>query len=169
MARRIITRTSRPKTKKVWVGVNLGSQALTASTGSVLGSLNAAALALRPFTILRTRLELYYVTDQQAASETGFGVHAGIVVNDKAAAVGVTAVPLPVTNNDDDFFSYQPVSFRLIFTTGVGHNQVGWRYTVDSKAMRKVLPAQDVVFVFEQTAAVGATIVTMGRFLVQLH
>ena len=51
-----------------------------ASTGILIFSLNAAALALRPFTIVRTRMLFNLRSDQAAAPET------------QRAAVGIAVV-----------------------------------------------------------------------------
>jgi len=136
---------------------------------NVIGVLNAAALALRPFTIVRTRFDIYYSTDQVAASETPFGALGLIVASDKAVALGVTAIPQPFTNSDADFWVWQGVSHKFFFGDATGFSNVGQTYTVDSKAMRKVGNDEDIAVCFEQSAAVGAQVIVQGRMLVKLH
>ena len=170
MARRLTRFVRPPARTKVWFGFNFATEdVLTASAITFLGSFNAAAEALRPFTILRTRLELNFASDQTGASETPFGVFGMIIVTDKAVAVGVTGIPAPATNTNNDWFVYQPMQHRFLFVSGVGTQDTGTRYVVDSKAMRKVGDADDVAVMFEMDAAVGGTLVTGGRMLVQLH
>jgi len=171
MARRFArNRVVRPSpSTKVWFSFNIGSTILSASTQHLISVLNAAALALRPFTILRTRLEVLYVTDQDAANEVPFGVFGMITVNDKASAVGISAVPAPVAQPDDDFFVYQPMSYSARQTTLVSWLPDGHHYVIDSKAMRKLDLGDDIATVFEQTAAVGAEIIMQGRMLVKIH
>jgi len=169
VARRARVFVRPPKKSTVWLQVNLGTDVLVGSACALLGSLNAAALALLPFTVVRTRLECRYSTDQSSASETPHGAFGLIVVSDKAAALGITAVPCPITNANDDFFVWQAMQSKFEFTTGTGYRDIGERYTIDSKAMRKMDTGDDIGIVFEQSASVGAEIITTGRILVKLH
>ena len=52
-----------------WFQFTLQGATMTAPGGTILFSLNAAALALRPFTIVRTRLVVSLNSDQAAAVE----------------------------------------------------------------------------------------------------
>ncbi len=174
MARaRRFTRFVRPPARtKMWIGSGVGATALTASTTTLVSSLSAGALALRPFTILRTRMLLQYVTDQITALETPFGSYGEIVVTDAATAIGVTAIPNPsgITGNPEaDWYVWQAVASRFGFITAAGFNNTATQYIIDSKAMRKVGPDDDAVSMFHQDAAFGATLVTNGRQLIQLH
>jgi len=153
----------------IWLDVNLGLDTQPASTCSLLGILGASALALRPFTIVRTRLEIRYSSDQSGVSENPFGGFGMIVINDKAAALGITAIPCPITNSNDDWFVWQGMADQFAFGDATGFAQVGQRYDIDSKAMRKVDSGDDVGIVFEQAAAVGALTSMSGRMLVKLH
>ena len=172
MARRAVRqRFIRPAPRtKMWVGHGLGSTAVTASSVALLGSLNAAALLLRPFTILRTHLVLHYRSDQQAASELPFGTFGDIVVTDQAVAAGVASIPDPDSiggDPDAGWFIIKPVVNFFQFLTGVGFDaQSGPQFELDSKAMRKVGPNDDVASVFAQSAAVGGNIFINGRMLV---
>ena len=75
MARRVSrARFIRPAPRtKMWIGDNVGTTVLTAATNTLVAGLNAAALLLRPFTILRTRIVIQYRSDQQAVTELPFG------------------------------------------------------------------------------------------------
>ena len=170
MARRFSSHPVRStKRTSVWLSVNLGTSTLTASTLSLIGSLNAAALALRPFTIVRTRMDVVYASDQQSASETTFGAMGIIVASDKAVALGSSAVPGPIAQADGNWFQYQGLADVMRFGTNVGFQSVGHHYEIDSSAMRKVTVDEDIAIMAEQSAALGATIVIMGRMLVKLH
>jgi len=144
---------------------------LTAVGGTITHSLNAAALALRPFTIIRSRFELSFDTDQTAAAENQIGAWAMAVVSDQASAVGVAAVPTPVTDAGSDlFFAYQPMVNAVQFATQVGFQNTSRRYTVDSKAMRKVEDGQDVIIVAEFDASgAGFNLGIAGRVLIKTH
>ena len=76
----------------------------TVGTSVVQTSLNAGALALRPFTMVRVRGVIRLETDQLTTTEfqeIAFGL---AVVSDQAVAVGVTAVPSPVSDNGSDLW-----------------------------------------------------------------
>ena len=171
MARRVVrTRFVRPPRKtKVWFIVTTGTVALPASTCTLVSVLNAAALAFRPFTLLRSRIECLYSTDQSSAAETPHGALGMIRVNDKAAALGITAIPCPISNADDDFVIWQGMMAKFEFTTGTGYRDIGTHYEINSKGMRKVDAGDNLAIVFEQGAAVGAQLVMNGRMLIQVH
>ena len=155
----------------VWFQFPFDERTLAASATAFLSySLNAAALELRPFTIIRSRFEWFVRSDQSAATELYIGNLGFCVVSDQAVAVGVTAVPTPATDLGSDlwFLIQQWIgNFTLVGTdvTTEVRSQV-----IDSKAARKVDIGQDVVGVIE--AGIGGSGVTMsqvGRMLVKLH
>ncbi len=153
-----------------WASVNLFDTTVPASGRVLLGSLNAAALALRPFTIVRTRLVISWESDQVSASESPQGAFGMGVVKSPAIAIGVTAVPTPLTEATADYFVYQSLIDSFLFATAAGfESQGGRQYIVDSKAMRKVGLDEDVAVTVEEGNAVGAVISVMGRFLAKLH
>ena len=155
-----------------WFSAPSASFTLAApNTAALVRSLNAAALALRPFTIVRYRGRYHIESDQSAASEF-FDCSIGLaVVSDQATAIGVTAVPTPTTDLGSDlWFVYE--SLQDIFELGdaTGFARMGISKDYDSRAMRKVEDGQDVVFVAENTAASnGVTVRDQGRMLVKLH
>ncbi len=57
-----------------WFGISLGPTTVAASERLLLASLNAAALGLRPFTVVRIRLMFFVESDQSVASELVRGV-----------------------------------------------------------------------------------------------
>ena len=157
-----------PKTK-VWIGVDLGNTVIVANATTLLGILNAAALALRPFTVLRTRLLIKYELDQQAVNEDSWGAFGLIVVSEEAAAIGATAVPGPVSSPDGDWGVYQPTAFQFHFADASGIWTSQDTYDVDSKAMRKVGANKTLAFMHEEDGNKGANIIVFGRMLIQLH
>jgi len=171
--RRTFVRGGKTVRETVWLGhtptaVNLAA----ASTANLFGSLNAAAIALLPFTVIRSRGILSYGSDQTVASEN-FSAALGIaIVTQQASAIGVTAVPTPMTELDSDqFFVHQIMAGRFQFITGVGfHPQARTFLEYDSKAMRKVGQDDDLVLTLETSAvSAGMDILHAGRFLVKLH
>jgi len=174
MARRFTRgRFTRPAPKtKMWIGAGVGRTTIIASAKAVVGTLNAAALLLRPFTILRTRMVIGFTTDQEAADEGPFGAYAHLIVTDTAAALGVTAIPDPSdqVNPEADWHVYQPVMTQFVTTAGGGISLTAPNnWTVDSKAMRKVGPDDDIAIMFSEDGGVGAFLWTYGRILIQLH
>ncbi len=162
-----------PKKTVIWNGSGVGSTVVGASGRTLVSVLNASALLLRPFTILRTRMLVGFQSDQTGASEIPFGSLGIIVVTDTAAGIGVTAIPDPGSITGDpseDWFVHQPVLNPFQFVSGVGvEHRTAQQYIVDSKAMRKVGPNDQVVHMFGMEAAVGGTLFTQGRQLIQLH
>ncbi len=141
-----------------------------ASTGStvLVFTLNAAALALRPFTVVRSHFLIGLRSDQAAAIEVQRAAMGIAVVSDQASAVGITAVPTPVTEAGSNLwllhqFIFADESNLTDRTRGETHTQV------DSKAMRKVEVGEDLVVVVENGGgSVGGSIITLaGRLLVK--
>jgi len=173
MARRSAARFVRPAPRtKIWIGFGVGITSIVASADQVIGVLSAGALALRPFTILRTHMVLGFASDQSIATERPQGTFGAIVVTETAAAIGTTAIPDPSTTDGDpdaDWFLMQECMATLIFKDATGIETYMQQYIVDSKAKRKVGPQDDVVQIFSETVGVGANLITRGRQLIQLH
>ncbi len=136
----------------------------------LISTLNAAALAKRPFTIIRTHLTIHVVSDQQIATE-GQLVGVGMaVVSDQATAIGITAIPTPITDLGSDlFYLHQLVMTQFVFGSAIGFDaDSGRQIDVDSKAMRKVNDDQDIVLVADfGVVGEGSALTTAGRFLIK--
>ena len=159
-----------PKRLMIWAANRLGALAVAGSAKTVVLSLNAGALASRPFTIVRTRIQGLFQSDQSAASELTSGALGAVVVSEQAQAIGATAVPGPVSDPDADWFVYHGLTSDYILQTGVGFERdSGHHFTIDSKAMRKVDENKTAVFVMELATAAGALLALEGRFLIKLH
>ena len=176
MARR--TRFIRPAPRtKMWIGDGVGATAVAGNTKVLVGTLSAGALLLRPFTVLRTHLMLQVHTDQFMAIESSIASFGEIVVTETAAAIGVTAIPGPSGISGDpeaDWFVWQGLSNTFFIdingTDGIGvDGDLGHKWEIDSKAMRKVGPDDDLVLMVESDNALGFTLTTVGRQLIQLH
>ncbi len=170
---RIIHGVRRQVRETLWLSGDTTESTLSGAPTAILASsLNAAALALTPFTVVRTRGILHINSDQSAADES-YGVDLGMaVVSAQASAIGVTAVPTPLTDKGSDlFFVYEQLFGRLFVGGGSGtgvptmaSNFLQW----DSKAMRKVQDDEDVVLTIENEIA-GAIAIVSFRMLVKLH
>ncbi len=105
MARRVF-RSSRPGQRRTtsWLDIAIGAQALGAGGAAIIQVMSAGFLAKRPFTVVRTHLEVLFQSDQVAATETQLGAIGLCVVSDQAAAIGITAVPTPDTDLASDLW-----------------------------------------------------------------
>jgi len=166
-------RGGRQRRETQWLDVPTVSSALTATGGVLLASLTTAEKALRPFTIVRSRLDVLFSSDQQSASEAYGGAVGMCVVSDQAEAIGVTALPTPVTDRISDlWFLYQQMFGEFVVGGAVTGIEVGQHfYSIDSKAMRKVEEGNDVVVVAEFDVGIGfgSLISVAGRVLIKLH
>ena len=170
----LVLRGGRQRRETLWFGVFSTLTTLgVGSTAVLLTVLNAAALALRPFTIIRSRGELWIRSDQVGVAEDQSAAYAQAVVSEQASAIGVTAVPTPITDSSSDlFFVYQVMKSAQGIASGTSVGLRGTRYEVDSKAMRKVEEGEDVVQVIESDIAgvtAGVTIAQSVRQLIKLH
>ena len=158
----------------IWFGGTAFRNAVATTGVALVQSLNAAALALRPFTIVRTRGILWVSSDQEAATEDYGASYGEAVVSDQANSVGVTAVPTPTTESASDlWFVYEFLLGRFAFGSTASFADVGNGRIIDSKAMRKVEDGQDIVAVVEGPGAgitsTGTQIMGFTRKLVKLH
>ena len=170
MARRIL-RASTKKRESAWGVIDVTNVGVDTNIVLLAGTLNAATLAQRPFTIVRTHILITCKSDQQIATEEGNAGFGMMVVNDTAAALGVTAIPGPVSDAGSPWFVWQPLQWNFLFASGVGvQPENGTQYVVDSKAMRKVGIDQDIAMVFDNVdGAHGMQVSAVGRFLIKTH
>ena len=175
MARRFTRGVNRgAKRQTSWFDIVPVSVVHTAGSAILLASLTSAEKARRPFTIVRTHLAFQFGTDQLIASET-FGLGIGMcVVSDQAAAVGVSAVPTPITDLASDlWFIHQIAMGELLFGSGIGFIEDAGPATtvlIDSKVMRKVNDDQDIILVSEGLGLdSGFGLTVAGRLLIKEH
>ncbi len=170
----LVLRGGKNVRETIWLGSNVAQVTLaSASNASLLFSFNAAALALTPFTIVRTR-GIWHCQSDQAAADERYQVAIGFaVVTSQAVAIGVTALPTPATDSSSDaFYLYQTVLGAYEFGAGVTAEMDSWGIMdrFDSKAMRKVEDEFDSVTVVETFAtSSGVVIDAQFRHLVKLH
>ncbi len=159
--------------ESLWLGsTEVDSTLVGASSAILINVLNAAALALRPFTVVRFRGHMHLRSDQQVASEGYEAAWAQCVVSDQASAIGVTAVPTPVTDKGSDlFYFYEEMFGRFVFGDATGFSPVGGlNKDVDSRSMRKVDEGEDLIGVVESGLGnSGCRLVTAARILIKLH
>ncbi len=164
-----IQRDGRTVRKTTWFANNFFDVTVAAGTPQILSSLNAAALALAPFTIVRTRGVLLISSDQEAIDEDQKLIYAMAVVSTEAVATGVAAVPTPITESGSNlFFVFQPMVSDFRFGSATSWTQTNQQQEIDSKAMRKVEQGQDVIEVIE---CLGTGVDALGfvKMLIKLH
>ena len=167
-----ITRGGVSRRESLWLGGVFSLITISAPPGPVIvSSLSAFLLGLRPFTVVRNRGIVGIHTDQIAATEHIRGAYGAAVVSDQAVAIGVTAVPTPVTDSESDlWFTYQMLQASFDFADATGFTATEQQYQVDSKAMRKVEDGQDLIEVVELAGTSGGAIIqTQTRMLIKLH
>ncbi len=149
-----------------WLSFDIGSNTIATEVGVVVASLNAAALALRPFTVVRTHLEMFMFSDQAAAFEAQEAAFGLAIVSDQAVAVGLAALPTPGTDMSSGlWFAHQVM---LGDASNVANGPLGGaHYSIDSKAMRKVELGQDLVVMLENTSTSGIVVKSGGRILIK--
>ncbi len=168
MARRIVTRGPRRKTLWLQFQHTSTTNAGAAGTATIIYSLNAAALALWPFTIVRSHWAFYLSSDQAAAAESQSCLWGAAVVSDQAVAIGVTAVPTPNTDLGSSlWFAIKGMNANASNLTDVTNG--GQYFELDSKAMRKVDTGQDIVIVEENPSTPGYVLKAVGRILVKTN
>ena len=106
-------------------------------------------------TVRRTRGRFAFHSDQGAGLEEISGAFGAVIVTDAAAAIGITAIPGPVTDaSDDNWYLWEPFTGNL--SDNVGGNIVSTNQPMtvfDSKAMRKVETGFQIAFVVENASA----------------
>ena len=176
MARRTFMRGGRQVREILWLPLTEGRDTLVSANSALLtNSLNAAGLALRPFTVIRSIVYWSIRSDQFATSEN-FAAAIGLaVVSDQAAAIGVTAIPTPFTDLGSDLWLLHAIlDGHFLDATTVGFDSIGVSpaggQLVDSRAMRKVNGDQDVIFAVENdSTGQGSIVYSAGRILIKLH
>ncbi len=164
-------RDGRQRRETIWAPITFASNTIGGTTAVLAYTATAAEDALRPYTVVRTHLYLGAHSDQQAASEVWNFAIGACIVSDQASAIGVTAVPTPVTDLDSDaWYMHRWLTGGFEFSSAVGAQELlESRIFVDSKAMRKVEDGFDNVVTIEAAGGQGVVISTGGRQLLKLH
>ncbi len=147
---------------------NVGNTTVAGATKVIVGSFTVSG---PPVTIRRT-LGLLNVSSDQVAATEEYGASFGIaVVSDQAVAIGVTAVPTPVTDHGSDlWFVLEDMAGAVVFGDATGRFEVGHERVLDSKAMRKVDIGQYLVGVLETSSfQPSCDLYKSFRMLVKLH
>jgi len=168
---RVVSGVARRSTEWVASADSTGIQAIGGAV-AVFDQTFSGAANDAPFTIVRTRGSLYVQSDQLVATEFPFGAIGFAVVSAPAAAIGVTALPTPITDEGSDlFFVWEPWAASIAVSSAIGLDMNGLReIKIDSKAMRKVTADEDIVVTLENASATAAvSYILKFRMLLKLH
>ena len=167
-ARVLVPRGAKRKTFWLSGPDETGATQVAAGASDLQGSLNAAALDLRPFTVIRTIGQILVGSDQIASDEFPFGAFGITVVTVQASIAGIASIPTPVTEESADWFCFQFALARWQFnTSGAAPPQV---YSFDQRGMRKVSENADIVSVFENgNSTHGVSYLARWKMLIKLH
>ena len=144
-------------------GVGGTSSAQFAASGSaIVGS--GVQPTTDGLTLVRTRGFVELVLTTITANLDGYSGGIGIgVVNTNAFGVGVSAVPLPLTEMQwDGWLWHQLFAFHGPAGGTLGHPGANLRFEIDSKAMRKV-GLEDTIFASIEVVETGTAV--MSYFL----
>jgi len=156
-------RTGRTRRGVGWEeGPGASTQTGLSASGSVILGLGLELL-VDDFTLMRTRGRLSAFLNTGSAAGEGFHCAMGIgIVTKEAFAIGITAVPIPITNMDwDGWLYHQFFDCHVRSTTNVDTDSAGITFEVDSKAMRKLRDG-DTIFAVLEVVEIGAA--TMDVF-----
>jgi len=156
----------------LWGDFAITETSIGGATKVLTNVTGATILAIRPVTLVRARFHLGIESDQQIAGEAQIAAWGLCVVIDQAVAVGVTAVPGPITDaGSDAWVAHQYLTSTFAFVTAAGvEAQFQTSMDVDSKAMRKIEEGFQLISVVETSSlSNGAVITQMGRVLLKLH
>lgn len=150
-----------------------GVQAVDETTTKLAWGATAVVTAVS--TLVRTRGSWTAVFNTAASVNDGCTLGVGlIIVTAEAASVGVTAIPGPLTNMDDDRWLWHQIVPFLAPQTTFGGSTVPaqmYNFEIDSKAMRK-LTDNDVIFgaiqTFDETGTYNVRFAADTRCLLKL-
>jgi len=172
MARRQFNRNrqSSRRPNRAWTGTFSVAPVVIPANSAVLLSTFALSNQGIDETVLRTVGVIYMTSDTVGVGEDQTGAFGLTVVNDVALALGITGIPDPITNVQDDvWFVYQPLLGDTEYATAVGQ-QMGQRYDFDSKAKRVVSTGQGIAVVVANAHAThGLQLMAGFRMLTQVR
>ena len=166
-------RAGASRRETLWAPIPVSQAQITGGGANLLLQASASEDALRPYTITRTHLHVSVISDQVIATEDQIVAIGMAVVSDQASAIGVTAVPTPVTDLESDaWYLHQWLQNSFVFATASGFQDGGvMQVDFDSKAMRRVEDGFDNILTVEAPSVTsdGLFVTVMGRQLLKLH
>ncbi len=160
-----------PRRKMLWLQFRPVSATQATGNSSIVFSLNAAALALRPFTLIRSHFQCLVQSDQAAAVEAQNVAFGLAVVSDEAVAAGAAAVPTPLLQMGSSLWFAHQLMMTMDSRT-VDLSKPAGIINIDSKAARKVDVGSDIIVVLENESiggSGGSITFVGGRILVKTN
>jgi len=145
---------------------------IAAGSDLLLTSLTAADLSpLVPATLVRVRGEMVFSSDQNSADEIQIGSYGIGVVQDAARAAGPPSIPSSLVDAGDDLWlNWQSMMTRGEGGAGTVIGSTPKTYTLDAKAMRKIVDGEAIIVaVSNHSATTGIQVMFQARFLFLLH
>ncbi len=176
MARRVTSSRfagrSSPRRQTEWIAGTVNFTDSTAGAIVELISFSQVALAsLVPFTIVRTvglvtiAADLNFITNQIYSGAVGMQV-----IGDDARAAGVATYASPFADAGDDSWLYHQFFAATIDDRSDSDLVLSQSWVIDSKAQRKVVDGQAIVFSSEGGSEADGFDVAVGlRILCKLH
>ena len=156
MARRVVRRApargrgARPG--GTWARIPFSQAGIAANTKLFLGQFSLSNPGIGE-TIRRTIGNINFASDQVAAAEGPVACFGMIVVSAAAAAIGITALPGPITEaSDDGWFVWQALSTFQ----GADSNKMSTNFPFDSRAMRRVEEGFVIALMLETAVTFGS-------------
>ena len=150
-----------------WTGIEIEGTAVPAASKVLLASLTLSNPGIDE-TVLRTIGQFGVRSDQSSATEVQIGAVGMIVVSTTALATGITAIPSPITDIEDDgWFMFAAITnfFHIHSVAGYVVNQ-NVIQEFNSKAKRITHDGQAIALVAENSHAThGWTIDMVFRTL----
>ncbi len=174
---RLAPRRQGPRRQTEW-GASADSTAVKTlgGSGTVLDQIftgaTLQAAGLFPSTIVRVRGDLWVHSDQDAANEAPFGALSMAVASDAASTAGVASLQLPITDEtSEQFFVYQYwMGGNFGASTGALFANPWYRFSFDSRAMRKIANGDSIVVVLENASPLhGMEYILKFRILFKTH
>ena len=163
---------STPRRQTEWIAATVNFTDFTASATSTLLSFSQAALIdLVPFTIIRSvgvmtvAFDTNFITNQLYSGAAGMQV-----IGDQARAAGVAASASPFSDASDDSWFYHQFFHGIIDDRADSDLVVSKSWIIDSKAQRKVVDGESIVFKVQGGGEADGFDVAVGlRILCKLH
>ena len=165
-----LRRSNRSTPNRSWSAFNTAAPvAVPAASKVLLGSFSLTNPGIDE-TVLRTVGAFAVQSDQLGATEDQLGAFGMYVVTDRAIAIGLSAIPGPVTNAaTDGWFMWKPILQEFAFGTGVGFiADMATRYDFDSKAKRIVNNGFGIAIMVENIHATHAFEITTSFRLLSM-
>ena len=119
-------------------------------------------------TIRRTEGRLWVQSDQAAVAELQSGAFGAIVVNDVAAALGVTGIQGPATDEESDLWLLHGY-IKQTSSLGSLSGPMGVAYDLHSSAMRKLPLGASMALMVENNSASTDFTVSFGMAVLVSH